>query len=81
MVRTFTREKILYETILPVCLDARRVAYCRDTKLPYHPEYIRRIDMVCILSIKMIVIPIPISVSFYAVFFYAIFFIYFTYCS
>lgn len=64
MVCTFTREKILYETILPICLDTCRVTYCRDTKLPYHPEYIRRIDMVCILPIKIIII-IPCMYLFY----------------
>jgi len=46
MVCTLTREKILYEAVLPICLDARRVTYCCDTELSYHPEYIRRIDMV-----------------------------------
>ncbi|KYM92855.1 Phosphatidate cytidylyltransferase, photoreceptor-specific [Atta colombica] len=45
MVCTLTREKILYEAVLPICLDARRVTYCCDTELSYHPEYIRRIDM------------------------------------
>jgi len=54
MVCTLACEKILYEAILSICLDARCFTYCCDTELSYYPEYIRRIDMVYILSIKII---------------------------
>lgn len=64
MVCTFAREKILYEAIFPVCLDTRRVTYCCDTELSYYPEYIRRIDMVCILNLSKLLLYYNINIKY-----------------
>lgn len=40
MVCTLTREKILYEAILSVCLDTCCITYCCDTELSYYSKYI-----------------------------------------